>query len=806
MKKIFALLFTVASMMAAVSCNTFEEQDIHGDETSYVTRKYSAGFDETTRTSLDDEGKVSWKQGDVIRYYSRKSGEVKSFTITEDSARAEMDLDVASTASFLIGVYGGTGLADNLGGSVTIQGAIPAVQSGVFGDHHVAITKTYDVAQERLTFHNLVSYLKFTLTRDDVAKVVFKANDGVQLHGSGIKVAFATDSETVDDVSFTGTAGSRITVNNGGAGTFYIATLPCTMNAGFKLDLFDANGDIIGSVLTGKSAQLSQGKILNLGVLDSRIKTYNMEYVDLGLSAKWAKCNIGANVAEEGGDLYAWGEITTKSQYGWENYKWSNNGQWHTFSKYSSGDSMMAEDDVATCLFGDKWSIPTMAEWDELKQNCTWTLTTLNGIAGYRVVSDINGNEIFIPSNDCGHILEYSKYVFSYWRSDDLYMFNVEGLHEFIDDDYYNMANDETTSCAYGPSLGRPVRAIYERNSRPVQSRVDLSATGTANSYIVTEAGNYKFKANVKGNSTTALDGTPYRAEVLWESFGTDTAPSVGDLVSNVTFKDGYIFFKASELKGNAVIAVENRDEDILWSWHIWMTDQPAEQIYKNGAGTVMDRNLGATSATKGDVRALGLMYQWGRKDPFLSGQSTSWNPAKVESTITWPSAVPSNSSNGTIDFVVMYPTTFVTDNSNNYDWYYTGSSSTDDTRWNSDKGMYDPCPKGWKVPDGGSNGLWAKAIGSSSSYGGPWDGINYGIDFAGIFSAASEVWYPASGYISYRDGTPYAVGLLAGYWSCTPSDNSALTFGFSFDNSDRVYTSGKSGRANGSSVRCVKQ
>ncbi len=120
----------------------------------------------------------------------------------------------------------------------------------------------------------------------------------------------------------------------------------------------------------------------------------------------------------------------------------------------------------------------------------------------------------------------------------------------------------------------------------------------------------------------------------------------------------------------------------------------------------MMDRNLGATSATPGDVGALGLLYQWGRKDPFLGASSISTN-VLAKSTGIWPSAVSSSTSVGTVDYVTANPTTFVM-SSSPYDWHY---SSRDNTLWQSEKSIYDPCPAGWRVPDGGTDGVWAKAL-----------------------------------------------------------------------------------------------
>ena len=164
----------------------------------------------------------------------------------------------------------------------------------------------------------------------------------------------------------------------------------------------------------------------------------------------------------------------------------------------------------------------------------------------------------------------------------------------------------------------------------------DLSAAGTANCYLIQKAGDYMFKA-VIGN-TNATVGNVKAVEVLWESFGTDEMPNVGDLIASVSYENGYIRFSTPEnlCDGNAVIAAKNSKGTILWSWHIWCAEEGwQEQVYYNNAGIMMDRNLGATSATPGDVGALGLMYQWGRKDPFL-GSSSTFLAVMAVSTGTW--------------------------------------------------------------------------------------------------------------------------------------------------------------------------
>ena len=221
----------------------------------------------------------------------------------------------------------------------------------------------------------------------------------------------------------------------------------------------------------------------------------------------------------------------------------------------------------------------------------------------------------------------------------------------------------------------------------------------------------------------------------------------------------------------------------------------------------MMDRNLGATSATPGDVGALGLLYQWGRKDPFLGSSSIRYESmAEAKSTITWPSAVSSDPSNGTIAYAIANPSTFIACNDSNYDWYCTGSSSTDNTRWTASdkaKSIYDPCPSGWRVPDGGITGVWAKAKGSSSAF--HYSLTDRGLNFSGKFGSDQTIWYPASGTRSSSDGSLCRVGDDGCY--CSASTDSYYAYFLTFHDYGTVYPSNKSTtRAVGKSVRCLQE
>ena len=168
-------------------------------------------------------------------------------------------------------------------------------------------------------------------------------------------------------------------------------------------------------------------KILATGTLDGH------EYVDLGLSVKWATCNIGASSPSAYGDYYAWGETSTKSDYSWSTYKYCN-GSHTTMTKYcndskygnngytDSRTKLELSDDVARQKWGGNWRMPTEKEFQELIDNCTWTWTTMNGVKGYKVTSKKSGytdRSIFLPAAGfrSGTSLNYAGEFGYYWSS-----------------------------------------------------------------------------------------------------------------------------------------------------------------------------------------------------------------------------------------------------------------------------------------------------------------------------------------------------------------------------------------------------
>lgn len=162
-------------------------------------------------------------------------------------------------------------------------------------------------------------------------------------------------------------------------------------------------------------------------------------------------------------------------------------------------------------------------------------------------------------------------------------------------------------------------------------SVTDLSAGGTANSYIAGTNASYRFDASVKGNGGDdgntfyiGYDGLEIEdaayADVAWEStFDADKTRSTRIISGDAVYSpdEQEVYFSTGESQGNAVVSLHDAKGEILWSWHIWVTDNPVTTSEGNGLEW-MDRNLGALSNDPEDVANRGMLYQWGRKDPFL--------------------------------------------------------------------------------------------------------------------------------------------------------------------------------------------
>ena len=149
------------------------------------------------------------------------------------------------------------------------------------------------------------------------------------------------------------------------------------------------------------------------------------EYVDLGLSVKWAAMNVGAAKTSDHGGYFAWGETGRKDDYTWSAYRHGTSAD--DLTKYCFTDNRVrleSKDDAAAVNWGGAWRMPTSSEWEELcsKRNCTWEWTSIENTPGYLVTSKKAGytdHSIFLPAAGYfrGHAIEGAEKSAYYWSS-----------------------------------------------------------------------------------------------------------------------------------------------------------------------------------------------------------------------------------------------------------------------------------------------------------------------------------------------------------------------------------------------------
>lgn len=349
--------------------------------------------------------------------------------------------------------------------------------------------------------------------------------------------------------------------------------------------------------------------------------------VDLGLSVKWATFNLGAFAPEMVGDYYAWGETAPYYEAG---YAQSNTPVWKTgknsgydfnsyfdtddggssFNKYfvgAGGKTVLdLTEDAANVNWNGTWRIPSMDEFRELYDNCTWEWTELNGVQGYRITSNVSGfesNSIFLPStayrsgtyldNDFSYGCYWTRTLFDYDESQAIYLYIDEGDI----DTYYDDRN-------YG-YIVRPV--TYFDDSSIQNYQLNYSEKKIS----VTESLTLNLSGLLAGGRKVALGG-----EVTWSSNNNAVATVSGGVVSAVS-------------AGNATITATYKGTSKTCAITVVDPYNITPEYVNLGLSVNWAKfNLGAYAP-----EMLGDFFAWGETEPYYeAGQAQSYSP-------TWKSS-----------------------------------------------------------------------------------------------------------------------------------------------------------------------
>lgn len=431
MKKAF--LFT-AMLAIAASCTVSEIDSIKGTTAPEITASYENNGTKTTITT-DEEGvgTIWWKPADEINvFYGTLSVHYTSKNKENATTVAFGTTDIiGSTESAQENIWGLYPYNEDAvcdGESVTTT--IPAAQQAIAGSFDDDIfTSLAHSTSTVMTFYNVLGGIKFSLSRDDIQAITFKGNNNEDIAGK-VKLEMDANGKPAAEVS-EGEKTITLTPKEGTAfaksTNYYLVMLPSVLSNGFTMT-FETETAIGTFEYTTKSIEIKRSvfskkeNIDNYATFDA--KTPEQEYVDLGLSVKWATCNLGASSPEEYGGYYQWGgteDVTDTSIYldwyncpyhsgpnaerGWTKYITSiGSSHWSGPGDPDNRTVLEPEDDVAYVKLGGKWRMATFAEWAELEWECSWTWTSDyngTGVAGVIITSKKDGytsKSIFLPA------------------------------------------------------------------------------------------------------------------------------------------------------------------------------------------------------------------------------------------------------------------------------------------------------------------------------------------------------------------------------------------------------------------------
>ena len=266
------VLFRNAFLCFALLLNSLSGcSDQNGIPTQIKT--YQAYISNSVRTSMADNGDVSWTQGDVIWYFSQNGGTLRSHIVEENAVKIDLSLTLAADASFVTAIYGTSVISDYSAESIRLGNVVKPIQEGTFIDGHVAVARLTNIDEQRLRFHNLVSYIVFSTRKTFIDHIVFSATDDTPLHSNGNVDVHYEEGAPIASLCENGENSIRINIS--GSGTFCIAVLPVVLNGGFILSCYDSQDKLVGTATGQNTLSVQRGSIVRLGMIDSHLYDEN---------------------------------------------------------------------------------------------------------------------------------------------------------------------------------------------------------------------------------------------------------------------------------------------------------------------------------------------------------------------------------------------------------------------------------------------------------------------------------------------------------------------------------------------------
>ena len=776
MKRI--IVITALAVITLTACNKdLNKEELQpGKDVAFTATTESPA----TKTALNKNGsnyEVVWQSGDQITVVDAASN-VGVYSTTSTTTKGDFTFESgteATTAPYK--AYYPAEIYNS--GTPTLPAIQTYVEGNISGSPMYAESST-----ESLAFKNICGIIRLnvstTQTGKKVRKIVLKATQGM----SG---AFTLSSNVA---SVTGTEG--VTLDCGASGVeigstakpFHIA-VPQNTYTSLSITVVTTDGEMqTRTSNTGIAVNRSSITDITLGfgslASTTGSATINggstQDWVQLWAGGpKWAKFNVGSTINSYAGVT----EYTIPDVTG---------GHYSFKGRYDSSADAEGTDDTANYLWGIEWATPTKEQEQALLDNCIWEFCDGSTVQyepgctlkGWKVSGKDAGyteNSIFLPYSG---INDQNYYGVSKVGERGVFWSSTAGGSGAY---YLNEGQYGESVMDHNKPHGCSVRAIYVGDVY-----TDLSETEAANCYLIPAAGMYKFKATVKGNGAADLSGISKdtdpadisTASLVWATFNTAVAPADGELIKDIKYSNGYVYFSTGDTykEGNALIAIKDASNKILWSWHLWFeTDNLVSlaQTYPTSGYVVMDRNLGALTNCYAADNALdfGFAYQHGRKDPFMMTASrTSYTQLGVLGTYT------SSDGSSTVASSIERPTVvFGTDSWGGNSDLWSAASKT----------IFDPCPPGWHIAPGNLvSGQWSLFTIPDNDW-----STYHGLMFNGV------AWYPATGdrWGASHNNTGTTLRVWADISGCDIASDNGSTPHRDVSNPGHGYN-----------VRCVRQ